>query len=202
MCSLWSCRRSRRRPRLRPASCRSIRASTGRGRTRSPEWNFLPRPRPAVFCRFVHQPAAWKFRFPLRLGSRRLAWPMRVPVSQPQADPVLDLSVLAALRELGGVDEPGLVDELLELFLQDSTRRLANLEDALARGDGLGLARTAHTLRSSSTNVGALRVARICMDLEACARDGEVRDAALRVRELARALAAVRAAHTQLRRAA
>jgi len=127
---------------------------------------------------------------------------MRVPVSQPQADPVLDLSVLAALRELGGVDEPGLVDELLELFLQDSTRRLANLEDALARGDGLGLARTAHTLRSSSTNVGALRVARICMDLEACARDGEVRDAALRVRELARALAAVRAAHTQLRRAA
>jgi HPt (histidine-containing phosphotransfer) domain-containing protein len=123
-------------------------------------------------------------------------------MSQPQADPVLDLSVLAALRELGGVDEPGLADELLQLFLQDSSRRVANLEDALASGDRAGLARTAHTLRSSSTNVGALRVARICTELETIAREGEVRDAAFRVRELARAIAAVREAHGQLRRAA
>ena len=123
-------------------------------------------------------------------------------MSQPQADPVLDLSVLAALRELGGVDEPGLADELLQLFLQDSSRRVANLEDALASGDRAGLARTAHTLRSSSTNVGALRVARICTELETIAREGAVRDAAFRVRELARAIAAVREAHGQLRRAA
>lgn len=123
-------------------------------------------------------------------------------MSQPHPDPVLDLSVLAALRELGGADEPGLADQLVQLFLHDATRRVASLEDALAVGDRVALARTAHTLRSSSTNVGAVRVTRICTELETIAREGEVRDAAFRVRELARAISAVREAHGALRRAA
>ncbi len=123
-------------------------------------------------------------------------------MSDLQSEPVLDLAVLAALRELGGNDEPDLADELMLLFLEDSTRRVRVLEDALASGDRTGLLRTAHTLRSSSTNVGARRVARICAELEILAREGAVRDAAFRVRELARAVAAVREAHGALRRAA
>ena len=123
-------------------------------------------------------------------------------MSDLQPEPVLDLAVLAALRELGGNDEPGLADELVLLFLEDSSRRVRALEDALASGDRTGLLRTAHTLRSSSVNVGARRVARICTELETLAREGSVRDAAFRVRELARAVAAVREAHGVLRRAA
>lgn len=125
-----------------------------------------------------------------------------LPMNTPHAEPVLDLAVLAELRELGGVSDPGLADELVTLFLDDAARRLVSLEDALARGERQVLMRAAHTLRSSSSNVGARRVERICAELEAIARDGEVCDAAFKVRELVRAVAAVRDTYGALRRAA
>ena len=46
------------------------------------------------------------------------------------------------------------------------------------------LARAAHTLKSSSQNVGAIRLSEIAMKIEVDANNGSVREAALRMSDL------------------
>ena len=65
--------------------------------------------------------------------------------------------------------------EVVELFLADTPARLAALHDAVERGDATAVEREAHTLKGSAANVGALRLAVICEQLQ---RLGRARDLA------------------------
>lgn len=85
--------------------------------------------------------------------------------------PTLDAAVLRELRaSTGGDDE--FVAELLEAYLADGAAQLAAIEAALAAGDAATLVRPAHTLKSSSATVGALRLAELCRGLEVAGRSG------------------------------
>lgn len=79
---------------------------------------------------------------------------------------VVDMKVIESLRELGGDDDPGLVTELIALFLDDAPKRLAEIETALATGDSKLLERAAHTLKSSAANVGAAGLSKLCGEME------------------------------------
>lgn len=87
-----------------------------------------------------------------------------------QAAPLIDDAIVASLFELGGAEDPGLFRELVDLYLADTPRLLSALEECLNSGDGSGLERAAHTLKSSSANMGAARLSSLCKDLEAHAR--------------------------------
>jgi HPt (histidine-containing phosphotransfer) domain-containing protein len=89
---------------------------------------------------------------------------------------VLDASVIQSLRELGGEEDPGLLLELIDLYLCDAPQRMGEIEQGLAQGDWKLLERAAHTLKSASANIGALGLSAICKELEANAR---LRDAQL-----------------------
>ena len=89
---------------------------------------------------------------------------------------VLDMRVIADLRELGGVEDPGLLAELIELFLKDAPERIGEVESGLASGEIKLVERAAHTLKSSSANIGAVNLSDICKRIEAHARNLE-RDA-------------------------
>jgi signal transduction histidine kinase/DNA-binding response OmpR family regulator len=84
---------------------------------------------------------------------------------------VLDMDVIQSLRELGGADDPGLVAELIDLFLQDAPARMDEVDEGLAAGDFQLLERAAHTLKSSSANIGALGLSGICFEIEKKARE-------------------------------
>lgn len=75
----------------------------------------------------------------------------------------IDQRVLSDLRE---VMEDGYL-QLLETFLEDSERRLSQLHEA-KDADELGLA--AHSFKGSSSNMGAVALARLCQQLEERAR--------------------------------
>ncbi len=90
------------------------------------------------------------------------------------AGAVIDMQVIAGLRELGGEDEPGLLVEIVALYLVDAPRRLHEIDQALASGDLKALERAAHTLKSSSQNVGATGMAQLCKRMEELARRSEV----------------------------
>jgi len=75
----------------------------------------------------------------------------------------MDSTVLCALRE---VMEAGYAD-LLDTFLADSQEHLARLHNAQ---DASELARVAHSFKGSSSNMGALRLALLCGELEDSAR--------------------------------
>lgn len=75
----------------------------------------------------------------------------------------MDQTVLGGLRE---VMEGGYAD-LLDTFLVDSEAQLVRLHNAQ---DASELAMAAHSFKGSSSNMGAIRLAFLCGELESCAR--------------------------------
>ena len=100
-----------------------------------------------------------------------LAVPETLPPPEETAvrsPPVLDDSVLDELREVLG-DE---VDKIVQVYLEDAPRLIAQLERAAVGNDPIALRVAAHTLKSSSANVGARTLSDAARDLEHGARDG------------------------------
>ena len=103
----------------------------------------------------------------------------------------LDPAALDNLLEITGGD-PAFVDELIETYVADAEQQLAALRAAVASRDDEALMRPAHSLKSSSANVGATRLAELARTIEVDARAGAVPEAAERVAELAAEFTAVR----------
>lgn len=78
----------------------------------------------------------------------------------------VDLAMLASYEEIQLDGEPDLIVELIDLYLEDAPRRVAVMQESLAKRDWLSLKREAHNLRGSSGNLGALQMARICDEIE------------------------------------
>ncbi len=85
--------------------------------------------------------------------------------------PVLDESVLTELKETTG-DDPAFVRELVETYLGDVPGQLEGIEAAIAANDAEALIRPAHTLKSSSATLGAMRLAEVSRTLEMTGRSG------------------------------
>jgi len=116
----------------------------------------------------------------------------------PQMPPTLDLDALASLRELQETGEPDIVVEIGGLFLEHAPQKLAAIREAAEREDARGLQMAAHSLKSSSAYVGAIRLSALCKELEELGRSGSLEEAAEKVRDLTaeflRAKAALKAA--------
>lgn len=78
----------------------------------------------------------------------------------------VDLAVLNSLEGAQVEGEPDIVVELMELYLEDASGKLAAMREDLNGNDGRSLARLAHSLKGSSANLGARRVASLCDELE------------------------------------
>jgi CheY-like chemotaxis protein/HPt (histidine-containing phosphotransfer) domain-containing protein len=83
---------------------------------------------------------------------------------------VFDQSVL--LAQVEGDQE--LLAELVELFAEDCPRLLSEIEQAVVRGEGEGLARAAHTLKGAASNFGAQGVVTLARRLEEMGYAGEL----------------------------
>lgn len=83
----------------------------------------------------------------------------------------IDPQAIRALQDLNPGDDSFLRD-LIQIFLEDTPRRLAEIDDGLARGDGRQLSIAAHSLKGSSANFGAEPFRRRCAKVEQLGRDG------------------------------
>jgi HPt (histidine-containing phosphotransfer) domain-containing protein len=92
--------------------------------------------------------------------------------------PTLDLGVLEALRDSVGGDD-GFVADLVETYLGDSATQLGAIDNAIANGDAAELVRPAHTLKSASFTVGAMRLGELARGLEQRGRAGQLDGAAV-----------------------
>ncbi|MCP3920770.1 MAG: Hpt domain-containing protein [bacterium] len=86
---------------------------------------------------------------------------------------VVSPETIEMLMELGGDDDPELLEELIHLYLDDSCVRVKILGDALVGGDLEAIGRSAHALKSASANIGALCFADVCREIETCANAGD-----------------------------
>lgn len=90
----------------------------------------------------------------------------------------LDKKILDQLREIMGDDYQETLRELIELYLGESPGLLKNLHAAVDEGDATALQRAAHSLKSSSANVGATTISATFGEIEAACRTGRI-DASL-----------------------
>ena len=124
----------------------------------------------------------------------------RNPAAFPEAsEPVLDKSIesvdreiLASIRDLQGDGEPDLLAELIDLYLEDAPARIEAVKLAFTQGDAKALALAAHTLKGSSGNLGAKRIAALAGLLEEQGRLGSTTKAGPILQQLEREFALVR----------
>jgi PAS domain S-box-containing protein len=99
------------------------------------------------------------------------------PASSDEASRLLDMTILAELRQLEQDGEPGLLRELLEVFQAQVPEEVACLRAAVEAGDTSALKSVAHRLKGTAATVGARAVALRCRDLEIMGRSGAVNGA-------------------------
>jgi HPt (histidine-containing phosphotransfer) domain-containing protein len=87
--------------------------------------------------------------------------------------PILDEGVLTELTESTGGDI-GFVRELIETYLADTPVQLDAMTAAVEADDAEALVRPAHTLKSSSATVGAMRLSSVARELEMAGRTGSL----------------------------
>lgn len=92
------------------------------------------------------------------------------PASADQAPAALDAAAIARLRELDPGGQHGVVERVLTAYDTSLRRLLAQVE--AGRGQAATVAGVAHTLKSSSASVGALRLATACAEIEQRLRGG------------------------------
>jgi len=83
--------------------------------------------------------------------------------------------------------------EMIDLYLQAAQKAETEIADASSRGDLRKLHLAAHTLKGSSANIGARKVAAICQTLEDFTDAGQKDESGDMLAELHRELEAVRA---------
>ena len=87
------------------------------------------------------------------------------------ASDLLDMTTIQNLVELddGG---HGLLSEMIEIFREDTPRRIRDILAAIADGNAEELSRTAHALKGGSGALGAHALRILAADLEALGREG------------------------------
>jgi CheY-like chemotaxis protein/HPt (histidine-containing phosphotransfer) domain-containing protein len=105
----------------------------------------------------------------------------------------LDTATLVDLEDIMGDELVTLVDA----YLRDGETRMRNLHEAAARGDSAEVGKLAHSLKSSSANLGAMPLSTRARQVEEAARNGTLANPADSVAALERLYANAAAALKQ-----
>jgi CheY-like chemotaxis protein len=96
----------------------------------------------------------------------------------PPREAVLDRRPLDALRALQRPGRPNVVQKVLCAFRESSSELVTAMQAALSRSDGHAVHQAAHSLKSSSANIGATTLSAHCREIEALGRANALADAA------------------------
>lgn len=83
-----------------------------------------------------------------------------------------DWSMINDFQEMLGEDGPEMILELITIFLEEVPTQLAALQAGVARQDARSIRQAAHSLKSSSANLGAVGLSALCQELETMGRQG------------------------------
>jgi signal transduction histidine kinase/DNA-binding response OmpR family regulator/HPt (histidine-containing phosphotransfer) domain-containing protein len=97
--------------------------------------------------------------------------------------PLIDAGVL---RNIAALARPALLNSMIELYLQHSPPLITAIELAVASGQAEALQEALHTFKSSTANLGGLRLATLTKECEMLVREGGIAKAAPTVQRLRR----------------
>jgi signal transduction histidine kinase/DNA-binding response OmpR family regulator/HPt (histidine-containing phosphotransfer) domain-containing protein len=125
------------------------------------------------------------------------------PPEAPEAPPpapgaptheAINRHALDSIRALSASNGDALLDRVLQAYLDDTPVHLRALGQAIANGNTVQMRKTAHSLKSSSANVGADALAQRCRDMEQLGRNDTTAGAAVLLADMERSFQAVRQA--------
>jgi HPt (histidine-containing phosphotransfer) domain-containing protein len=142
-----------------------------------------------------------------RISARRSTYQRPAALRRPSraggasaAPDAVDMAALRAFEEMQAEGEPDLIVELIDLYLADAPLKLASILGAAAEADEGTLRCAAHSLKGSSSSLGAGQVAALCEELERAYGAGSAGQAAALLGRLGRELEAARRAFEAERR--
>lgn len=98
--------------------------------------------------------------------------------------PVIDLRTVEDLRALNPGDNDEFLREIVGIFLGDTPHRIAELEQSFGAGDMGKFTRAAHSIKGSSSNLGASRLRAAAEAIEHHARARGLQDIVPRIEAL------------------
>jgi CheY-like chemotaxis protein len=117
----------------------------------------------------------------------------------PTSNSLVDFSAWEPINMMARSGRPSLLAKLLTAYLADARPLVEQIREAVAQANSATLTAAAHRLKSSSAVLGAMTVAALCKDLEACGRTEQIKDAQPLVPRLERDFEAVCAIFQQER---
>ena len=109
-----------------------------------------------------------------RDGGRGVEAPLTTSDSAADRTHPINPAVLDGIRALDNNGGQGLLGKVLSLYLSDSPKLVEGILSATQKGDGESLRMAAHSLKSSSANVGAINLSELCRKIEEMARAGDM----------------------------
>ena len=79
---------------------------------------------------------------------------------------IIDPQAIENLRAMTPGDHDEFLREIVGIFLEDTPQRIAELEQSLAGNDPLRFTRAAHSVKGSSSNLGAMALRAVAERLE------------------------------------
>ncbi len=111
---------------------------------------------------------------------------------------VLDAEALRRLRELDPTGANRLLERVSQAFEASALKLLPQLHVARDSADKAGVRHVAHTLKSSSASIGAVKLSQLCAEIESMIRLDTLYDLAAKIDELDLEAASVLQALRQL----
>ena len=84
----------------------------------------------------------------------------------------LDRKVLQSFWEMVGENADAILVEMINCYLEDVPKLVSGIASPIEQGDAKQLRSHAHTLKSSSSTLGATTLSNLCQELEVIARTG------------------------------
>ncbi len=94
-----------------------------------------------------------------------------------QVASLLDQEHLGHIRAMECPGEPSVLLRVIDIYRESSPELMQKIADCIVRADADGLREAAHSLKSASANLGALRFSALCKTLEDLGRDGDTQTA-------------------------
>lgn len=118
------------------------------------------------------------------------------------SETLIDPEAIENLRALTPDDPDSFLREIIGIFLDDTPARIAELRQSMASGDRDQFTRAAHSIKGSSSNLGAIQLRAISSELEQRGKTEGIAGLATRVDDLDQSFSEARLALEKLLRPA
>ncbi len=107
-----------------------------------------------------------------------------VPLQVTRNGSAVETATLECLASLSSEQSPNVLYKVAGIFLTQTPTLLRNLHDLIVTGDGMGIQKVAHSLKSSCAMVGAFHLSELCRELEEGIREWNFDNASTHYRRI------------------